>query len=231
MTQVLGGSPRYRIYVVNGVFVSGGIGEDGRVQPPHLFTALAESLAEATGWRATALWPYRNKRIFGVPAFATITRRMIADYATYVAQCIHADVDRDPLESGESLAFVAYSGGAPIVQTAATMLRSRIPVEAFVFFGPALLPGKVPNAWLGDASVGCVLGERDWIQGVYPRVPRPWHGALREGNRARIAAALPPTTMYRTIPCDHWPGYFTRTTWPHLVSAVHDLLQPTAVPG
>ncbi|MGI8856389.1 MAG: hypothetical protein ACR2JW_11610 [Thermomicrobiales bacterium] len=222
---------RYRLCVVNGVFVSGGVGDDGRVQPPHLFTALAERLAEATGWRAWALWPYRDKRVFGVPAFATTTRRAIEGYARFLADAIRADLNAAPLESGESLAFVAYSGGVPVVQTAATLLRPSIPVEAFVFFGPALLPGKVPADWAGSASVGCVLGERDWIQGVYPRLPRPWHGALHARNHARIVAALPANTVYRTIPCDHWPGYFTQEGSPLLVSAICDLLQPVAVRG
>jgi len=221
---------RYRICLVNGVFVSGGIGDDGRVLPPHLFTALAESLAEETGWRAWALWPYRTKRVFGVPAFATITRRSIAGYAAYLADCVRADLAADPLEPDEALAFVAYSGGVPIAQTAAVMLGPDLPVSAFVFIGPALLPGKVPTAWVGEANVGCVLGERDWIQGVYPRLPRPWHGELRAANFARIRAALPKTTAYRTLPCDHWPGYFTRDAWPLLVSAVHDLLLPANAP-
>lgn len=223
--------PRYRVCLVNGVFVSGGVGEDGRVRPPHLFMALAQSLAEATGWRASAFWPYRTKRVFGIPAFATITRRIIAGYAAYLADSIRADLGRTPLEPGESLAFVAYSGGVPIVQMAATLLRPAIPVEAFVFFGPALLPRRVPRDWADGASVGCVLGERDWIQGVYPRVPRPWHGALHATSRARIVGALPAATTYRSIPCDHWPGYFTRAAWPQLVTAVRDLLQPAAVPG
>jgi hypothetical protein len=222
---------RYRICLVNGVFVSGGVGDDGRVQPPHLFTALAERIAEATGWRAWALWPYRHKRVFGVPAFATITRRMVAGYARFLADTIRADLIDAPLAADESLAFVAYSGGVPVVQTAATLLRPALPVDAFVFFGPALLPGKVPVDWVGGASVGCVLGERDWIQGVYPRLPRPWHGALNARNLARIGAALPVTTVYRTIPCDHWPGYFTREGMPLLVNAVRDLLQPSAVYG
>jgi hypothetical protein len=222
---------RYRVCVVNGVFVSGGIGDDGRVQPPHLFTALAERIAEATGWRAWALWSYRDKRVFGVLAFATLTRRMIAGYAQFLAETIRADLHAAPLAADESLAFVAYSGGVPIVQTAATLLRPALPVGSFVFFGPALLPGKVPADWVGGASVGCVLGARDWIQGVYPRLPRPWDGTLHAGNRARIVAALPPDTVYRTIPCNHWPGYFTREGMPLLVNAVRDLLQPAAVQG
>lgn len=229
-SQLLAKKRCYRLYVVNGVFVSGGIENDGRVRPPHLFTALAESLAAASGWRATALWPYRTKRVFGIPAFAMLTRRMIAGYAAYLAGEIRADLDREPLVAGETLAFVAYSGGVPIVQAAAIMLRPAVPVEAFVFFGPALLPGKVPGDWAGGASIGCVLGERDWIQGVYPRLPRPWPGMVHSANRARITAALPPVTVYRTIPCDHWPGYFTRAAWPLLVNSVCDLLQPAAVP-
>lgn len=222
---------RYRVCVVNGVFVSGGLGDDGRVQPPHLFAALAERIAEATGWRAWALWPYRNKRVFGVPAFATLTRRMIAGYAQFLAETIRVDLSAAPLAADESLAFVAYSGGVPIVQTAATLIRPEVPVDAFVFFGPALLPGKVPTDWAGGASVGCVLGERDWIQGVYPRLPRPWHRALRAGNHARIVATLPANTGYRTLPCDHWPGYFTHEGMPLLVNAVCDLMQSAAVPG
>jgi hypothetical protein len=231
MACAVGNARRYRLCVVNGVFVSGGVGDDGRVQPPHLFTALAERLAEATGWRAWALWPYRDKRIFSVPTFATITRRMIEGYGRFLADTVRADLIGTPLEPGESLAFVAYSGGVPIVQTAAILLRPAVPVDAFVFFGPALLPGKVSADWVGGASVGCVLGERDWIQGVYPRLPRPWHGALHARNRARIEAALPARAVYRTIPCDHWPGYFTREGMPLLVSAVRDLLQPAIVPG
>lgn len=222
---------RYRICLVNGVFVSGGVGDDGRVLPPRLFAALAESLAEATGGRAWALWPYREKRIFGEFAFATITRRAVARYAAYLAACVRDDLRDDPLEPDEALAFVAYSGGVPVVQTAAVMLRPIVPVGAFVFCGPALLPRKVPVAWAGGASVGCILGERDWIQGIYPRVPRPWHGELRDGMRTRIKAALPDTTIYRTLPCDHWPGYFTRDMWPHTVSAVHELLLPASVPA
>jgi hypothetical protein len=220
---------RYRICLVNGVFVSGGIGDDGRVLPPRLFQSLAACLAEATGWRAWALWPYRTKRIFGELSFLTITCRAVHGYAAYLAQCVRDDLRDDPLESDEALAFVAYSGGVSVAQTAATLLRPAAPVGAFVFVGPALLPCKVPKTWAGGASVGCVLGAQDWIQGIYPRVPRPWHGELREGVRARIQAALPETTAYRTLPCDHWPGYFSRDMWPHTVSAVRDLLQPASV--
>lgn len=231
MSEGSGHIPRYRICVVNGVFVSGGMGEDGRVLPPRLFTALAERLQEAMGCRAWALWPYRSKRVFGIPEFTTISRRAIRGYAAFLAASVHADLASEPLQPGETLAFVAYSGGVPVVQTAAVALRPLVAVDAFVFFGPALLPRKVPADWAGDASVACVLGEYDWIQGVYPRLPRPWHGTLRAENRARIVAALPPETRYRTIPCNHWPGYFTPEGSAHLVSALTDLLRPGVVPG
>lgn len=224
-------SPRYRVYVVNGVFVSGGVGEDGCVRPPHLFTALAERLAAETGWHVSALWPYGSKRVFGIPAFLALTRRAIGRYAAFLAASIRADLDRDPLRDGESVALVAYSGAVPVVQTAATLLRPAIPVGAFVFFGPAVLPTKVPHDWVGDAAVGCILGERDWVQGVYPRLPRPWHGALHPTTHDRLRAALPTTTAYRMIPCDHWPGYFTPDAWPVLVAVITDLLQPANVPG
>ena len=231
MIQQTDGSPHYRMYVVNGVFVSGGIGEDGRVRPPHLFTSLAESLAAETGWRASALWPYGSKRIFGIPAFLSLTRRATARYAAFLTQSIRADVARYPLHERESVALIAYSGAVPIVQTAATLLRPAIPVGAFVFFGPAVLPTKAPRDWAGDATIGCILGEQDWVQGVYPRLPRPWHGTLHPTTHTRLRAALPATTTYRTIPCDHWPGYFTPQMWPLLVSAISDLLQLASVPG
>lgn len=224
-------SARYRLYVINGVFVSGGVGADGRVRPPHLFIALAESLAAETGWAAAALWPYGSKRVFGIPAFFALTRRAIGRYAAFLSAAIRADVARNPLQESESIALVAYSGAVPIVQTAATLLRPKIPVSAFVFFGPAVLPTKVPPDWAGDATIGCILGARDWVQGVYPRVPRPWHSALRPTTDAQLRAALPETTRYRTIPCDHWPGYFTAEAWPLLVRAVADLLRPASVPG
>lgn len=230
MIQHADRSPRYRIYIVNGVFVSGGVGEDGRVRPPHLFTSLAESLAAATGWRVAALWPYGSKRIFGIPAFMALTRRATARYAAFLTESIRADVAREPLHARESVALIAYSGAVPIVQTAATLLRPAIPVGAFVFFGPAVLPAKAPRDWARDATIGCILGERDWVQGVYPRLPRPWHGRLHPTTHARLRAALPATTIYRTIPCDHWPGYFTPAIWPLLVSAVADLLPPASVP-
>ncbi|MHB8644971.1 MAG: hypothetical protein ACYDAR_04180 [Thermomicrobiales bacterium] len=222
---------RYRIYLVNGVFVSGGTGEDGSVMPPHLFTALAESLAAETGWRASAVWPYGSKHVFGIPAFMTLTRRAIARYAAFLTEAIRSDVATNPLHNHESVALVAYSGAVPIVQTAATFLRPTIPVGAFVFFGPALMPAKVPRDWAGDAMIGCILGERDWVQGVYPRVPRLWHGALHPKTDAQIRAALPPEAIYRTLPCDHWPGYFTPEVWPRLIQAVADLLRPATVPG
>lgn len=231
MIQQADGPAYYRLYLVNGVFVSGGVSEDGRVRPPHLFTALAESIAAETGWRASALWPYGTKRIFGIPAFITLTRRAIGRYAAFLAESIRADVTDNPPRDREAVALVAYSGGAPIVQTAATLLRPMIPVGAFVFFGPALLPAKVPRGWAGDATIGCVLGERDWVQGVYPRLPRPWHGTAHPRIHERLRAALPDTTIYRTIPCDHWPGYFTTETWPLLISAISGLLQPATARG
>lgn len=224
-------SARFRMYIVNGVFISGGVGEDGRVRPPHLFVKLAESLAAATGWRAEALWPYGSKRIFGIPAFVALTRRTIERYAAFVAEAIRVDIACHPLQSGESVALIAYSGAVPIVQTAATLLRPAIPVGGFVFFGPAVLPTKVPHDWAKNATIGCILGEHDWVQGVYPRLPRPWHGALRSRTYERLCAALPETTIYRTLQCDHWPGYFTEETWPLLIHAVCDLLHPVIVPG
>ena len=225
------GSERHRIYIVNGVFVSGGVGEDGRVRPPHLFTALAERLAAETGWRAVALWPYGSKRIFGIPAFLALTRRSVGRYAAFLAESIRRDVARYPLHARESVALISYSGAAPIIQTAATLLRPAIPVGAFIFFGPAVRPKMAPRDWAGDARIGCILGERDWVQGVYPRVPRPWHRALHPTTDAGIRAALPETTIYCTLPCDHWPGYFSEEAWPLLIHAVCDLLQPAAVPG
>lgn len=231
MIQQADSPTRYRIYVVNGVFVSGGIGEDGRVRPPHLFTALAESLTAETGWGALALWPYRSKRVFGIPAFIALTRRAIRRYAAFLTASVRADIAANPLQDRESVAFVAYSGAVPIVQTAATLLRPTIPVGAFVFFGPAVRPKMAPRDWAADATIGCILGERDWVQGVYPRLPRPWHGALRPKTDAQIRTALPETTIYRTIPCDHWPGYFSAEGWPFLINAACDLLQPATVPG
>lgn len=231
MIQHTGNAPHYRIYVVNGVFVSGGVGEDGRVRPPHLFTTLAEQLAAETGWHAVALWPYGEKRIFGIPAFVALTRRAIGRYAAFLAASIRADIASNPLQAGESVAFIAYSGAAPIVQTAATLLRPAIPAGAFVFFGPAVLPTKVPHDWVGNATIGCILGERDWVQGVYPRLPRPWHVTMHPTTQERLRAALPAATIYRTIPCNHWPGYFTAEAWPLLIRAVCDLLHPASVPG
>ncbi len=231
MIQYRDDSSSYRIFVVNGVFVSGGIGEDGRVLPPRLFAALAEQIAAETGWRATALWPYASKRVFGIPAFAALTRRAITRYAACLDAAIRADIASEPLRDGETVALVAYSGGVSIAQTAATLLRPSIPVGAFVFVGPALVPAKVPGDWAGESSIGCVLGERDWVQGVYPRVPRPWHEAMHPRTGARLRAALPTATRYRTLPCDHWPGYFTAEMWPPLINAVCDLMQPAAVLG
>jgi len=231
MIQQTDSPSRYRMYVVNGVFVSGGIDEDGRVRPPHLFTALAESLAAETEWRASALWSYGSKRIFGIPAFLSLTRRAISRYAAFLTESIRADVARYPLHERESVALIAYSGAVPIVQTAAILLRPAIPVGAFIFFGPAVLPAKAPHDWAGDATIGCILGERDWVQGVYPRLPRPWHGTLHSTTHARLRASLPAATIYRTIPCDHWPGYFSPATWPLLISAIADLLKHAPVPG
>jgi hypothetical protein len=222
---------RLRVYVVNGVFVSAGMGDDGRIRPHGLFTALAQAIEAETGFRAQARWPYRLKPVFGIREFMTVRRRQIHDYATYLTECIDADLRDDPLAADESLAFVAYSGGTPIVQTAATLLRDRYPVSAFVFFGPALLPRLVPREWRGGATVGCILGERDWVQGVFPRLPRPWRPLLSDATRARIVAHLPPDTYYRTLACDHWPGYFSRAAWPDLVDAVVALLRPAAVPA
>ncbi len=222
---------RLRVYVVNGVFVSGGMGEDGHIQPPGLFTALAQTIAAETGFRTRALWPYGRKRVFGIPEFLAVRRRHIHDYATFLAERVGDDLRDDPLAADEALAFVAYSGGTPIVQTAAALLRDRYPVGAFVFFGPALLPRLVPRVWRGDATVGCILGERDWVQGVFPRLPRPWQPALSDATRAAIVAHLPPVTRYRTLACDHWPGYFTPEAWPALVDAVVALLRPAAVPA
>ena len=220
--------PRYRICVVNGVFVSGGIGADGRVRPPGLFNALASELASATGFPAWALWPFISKRVFGISAFLTMTRGAVERYAAYLASCVREDLAANPLQPGESLAFVAYSGGTPVVQTAATLLRDALPIGAFVFFGPALVPRLVPPDWAGDAAVGCVVGERDWIQGVFPRVPRPWRAELGPRTRERLLSHVPPWTAVRTVPCDHWPGYFTHETRPLVVSAIADLLlQPT----
>ncbi len=223
--------PCYRIYIVNGVFVSGGVEEGGRVRPPHLFTSLAGSIAAETGWRASAIWPYGSRRIFGIPAFLALTRRATARYAALLTESIRVDVARYPLHERESVALIAYSGAVPIVQTAATLLRPAIPVGAFVFFGPAVLPTKAPRDWAGDATIGCILGERDWVQGVYPRLPRPWHSTMHPTTNARLRATLPSTTTYRTIACDHWPGYFTPAMWPVLVSAIADLLDPASVPG
>lgn len=220
---------RFRLCVVNGVFVSGGIGDDGRVLPPRVFTNLAEWLEQETGMRAWAVWPYGSKRVFGIPEFLKITRREVANYAMNLARSVRRDLANEPLALDETLAFVAYSGGTPIVQAAAPLLREYFPISAFTFFGPALLPHKVPDDWHADARVGCVLGERDWIQGVFPRLPRPWTGRISPRARARIVATLPETTIYRSVPCDHWPGYFTSEGLPLLVRALSDLLQPAAV--
>ncbi len=218
--------PQYRICVVNGVFVSDGVGEDGYVRPPRLFAALADSLHTETGLKAWAVWPYRSRRVFGPGQFTVLTRRSIRAYARFLTDRIRVALAADPLAEGETLAFVVYSGGVPIVQHAATMLRPEFPVGAFVFFGPALLPKKAPDGWLGDATCGAVIGEYDWVQGVYPRIPRPWHRRVNPRTVARLRATLPPNARYRELDCDHWPGYFTRETWPHLVRAISELLMP-----
>jgi hypothetical protein len=221
----------YRVCVTNGVFVSGGMGDDGRVRPPGLFTALAQAIEVETGHRAWALWPYRAMQDFSIPAFATITRRKVRAYGAYLARCIDEDLTRDPLAPGETLAFVAYSGGTPVAQTAAALLRERYPIGAFVFIGPALLPRMVPEDWCGDAPVGCVLGARDWVQGTFPRLPRPWRETCSAATRARIIANLPAHTRYRTLDCGHWPGYFTRDWWPTLIREVAGLLRPADAPA
>ncbi len=217
---------RYRICVVNGVFVSGGLGEDGRVLPPQVFARLAEHLAETTGMRAWALWPYCERRVFNVNDFARLTRRGLTRYSEHLARCIHEDLARDPLRPDETLAFVVYSGGAPVVQVAAKLLLPEIRTGAYVFFGPALRPHMTPRNWAEGAQVGIVLGAQDWVQGVYPRIPRPWHHEASPGTLARLRAHLPAQTRYHTLPCNHWPGYFMQETWPALVGAITDLLTP-----
>jgi hypothetical protein len=222
---------RLRVCVVNGVFVSGGLGEDGRVRPPGLMTTFAQTITAETGHRAWALWPYRSKLEFSIAAFATVTRRKVHDYASYLAECIDEDLRADPLAPDESLAFVAYSGGTPVTQIAATLLRARYPVRSFVFFGPALLPHMIPGDWCGDATVGCILGTRDWVQGVFPRVPRPWQQECPPAIRRRIMGHLPRVTEYRMLACAHWPGYFARETWPDLMREVRELLPPAPALG
>jgi hypothetical protein len=223
--------PRFRVCVVNGVFISGGMGDDGRVRPPGLFTAFAQAIEEETEHRAWALWAYRAKLEFSISAFATITRRKVRDYGSWLAACIDHDLERDPLAPGESLAFVVYSGGATIVQTAAAILRDRHPTGAFVFIAPALLPHMAPAEWRGSAAVGCILGARDWVQGVFPRMPRPWREICNASTRQRIVRHMPPDTRFRTLDCGHWPGYFSRDFWPQLMGEVTTLLRPAAAPG
>lgn len=223
------GAARYRICVVNGVFVSGGVGDNGRVRPPHVFAMLAEQLAQTTGMRAWALWPYCDRRVFNVNDFAALTRRGLTRYSSYLADCIREDLVRDPLAADEALAFVVYSGGVPVVQTAAKLLQPAITTGAYVFFGPALRPRMAPRNWADGTQVGVVLGARDWVQGVYPRIPRPWQHEARPRTLARLRAHLPPETRYHTLPCNHWPGYFTREVWPGLVDAVTDLLVPQPI--
>lgn len=220
-----------RVCIVNGVFVSAGMGEDGRVRPGALYFGLADAITQATGWRAWPLWAYQSLPEYGYRHFVLTTRRKLYDYAGYLAACIREDLARQPLAPGEALAFVAYSGGAPVVQTAATLLRPQCPVRAFAFIGPALRPRIVPHDWQGDATVGCILGARDWMMGVYPRVPRPWTGRRTGVDCARIVMHLPPETRYRILDCDHWPGYFRDDHWPSLITALTEVLRPATVPA
>lgn len=224
-----GESSRYRIFVVNGVFVSGGVGEDGRTQPHRLFTALAAHLEAATGMRARAVWAYRDRREYSPRDFFTIRGRRLERYAEYLAAAVRDDLAALPLAPGERLAWVVYSGGAAVAQTATMRLRPFASTGAYVFFGPALQPRLAPPGWADSAQVGAILGQYDWIQGVFPRLPRPWHGGLRPSTLARIRRALPARTRYRTLPCDHWPGYFRQEHFPALVEAIVALLRPADV--
>ncbi len=224
-----GEPPRYRVFVVNGVFVSGGIGEDGRTQPHRLFTALAAHLEAATGMRSRAVWAYRDRREYSPRDFFTIRGRGVNRYAEHLAAAVREDLAASPLVPGERLAWVVYSGGAAVAQTAAMHLRPLAPTGAYVFFGPALQPRLAPPGWADNVRVGAVLGQYDWIQGVFPRLPRPWDGGLRPGTLARIRRALPVHAQYHTLPCDHWPGYFRHEHFPALVNAVVALLRPTDV--
>lgn len=222
---------KLRVCIVNGVFVSAGMGDDGRVRPASLYFRLAAAITQATGWRAWPLWAYASLPEYGYRHFVLTTRRTLSGYAGYLAACIREDLSRQPLDPDEALAFVAYSGGVPVVQTAATLLRPQYPVRAFAFIGPALRPRIIPRNWRGDATVGCILGTQDWMMGVYPRLPRPWSGGCTETDRARITVNLPPDTRYRHLPCDHWPGYFQDDHWPSLVTALCAVLQPAAAPA
>lgn len=230
MTDEKYGAARYRICVVNGVFVSGGSDDDGRVRPPHVFSMLAEHLAATTGMRAVALWPYCERHVFNLHDFAALTRRSMMRYGAYLAEGIREEVARNPLSPGETLAFVVYSGGVPVVQTAAHLLRSEVRTGAYVFFGPALRPRMAPRNWADGTQVGVVLGAHDWVQGVYPRVPRPWQHDAQPRMLSRLQSNLPPETRYHTLQCNHWPGYFTPETWPALVNAITDLLVPGTTP-
>ncbi len=217
---------KLRVCIVNGVFISAGMGDDGRVRPGSLFFRLADAITQATGWRAWPLWAYESLQEYGYRHFVLTTRRKLYDYAGYLAACIQEDLARQPLEPGEAIAFVAYSGGTPVVQTAATLLRPQYPVGGFAFIGPALRPRIVPRDWRGDATVGCILGADDWMMGVYPRIPRPWTGLCTDADRARIIGNLPADTRYRIFDCDHWPGYFRDDHWPSLVTSLCAVLQP-----
>ncbi len=106
------------------------------------------------GW---ALWPYCERRVFNINDFALLTRRGLIRYSEYLARCIREDLARDPLAPDETLAFVVYSGGAPVVQAAANLLLPEIRTGAYVFFGPALRPRMAPRNWAeGTRSVSCL---------------------------------------------------------------------------
>lgn len=220
------GSPRYRICVVNGVYVSGGVDDAGRVRPPPVFSMLAEHLAGTTGMRAVAFWPYGKQKVFNIHDFAILTRRAVRRYSVHLAEGIREELAHNPLAPDETLAFVVYSGGVPVVQTTASLLQAEARTGAYVFFGPALRPRMAPRNWADGTQVGVVLGAHDWVQGVYPRVPQPWHHDARPRTLSRLQSNLPPETRYHTLPCNHWPGYFTPETWPALVRSITDLLVP-----
>ncbi len=222
---------RYRLCVVNGVFVSGGVGDDGRVRPPASVHGARGAHRRGDGLaRVGAL---------AVPGQARLRRPRLRDDHAASDRRVRA-VSRRAIRADLAAAPLGRANRSPSSPTAAAcrLSRRRRPCSgprcrSMPSFSSAPRCCRARCRAIGrrDASVGCVLGERDWIQGVYPRLPRPWHGALRDRNRARIVAALPAHTVYRTIPCDHWPGYFTPEGMPLLVSAVCDLLQPAAVPG